>query len=119
MPSKHLTEYITQVQWRSSIACRPWISAILPLSILGIQCSLTMLVIITRVFLRCFRDPIRVLRIEKWSLESEKIIIVSLESEKPGTYRVPNIFLKKNAITVKYFYERCSQCKNPNACCAR
>ena len=35
---------IAAMQWRSSIACRPWISAILPPPILGIQCSLNTLV---------------------------------------------------------------------------
>ena len=59
---------------------------------------------INRVFLRCFRDPIRVPRISNRvprirenyhrALESEKI--GSLESEKSGPYRVPNLFFKKN-----------------------
>jgi len=39
------------------------------------------------VFLRCFRDPIRVINIENQALESAKIIIGSLESEKSGPYR--------------------------------
>jgi len=38
-------------------------------------------------FLRCFRDPIRVLRIENRILESLKIIIGSLKSEKIGSLK--------------------------------
>ena len=34
---------VLSLQWRSSIACRPWISAILPPPILGIHCSLNTL----------------------------------------------------------------------------
>jgi len=58
-------------------------------------------------FLTCFKDPIRALELKIGFLKSEKIIIWSLESEKSGplesekrvptsSYRVPNIFLKKN-----------------------
>jgi len=59
-----------------------------------------------QVFLRCFRDPIRIPRMENRSLESEKIIIGVQESEKIGSLesenrvsaspnRIPYIFLKK------------------------
>jgi len=45
-------------QWRSSIACRPWISAILPPPILGIQCSLNTLVSTTvkNIFMNVARN---------------------------------------------------------------
>jgi len=69
--------------------------------------SATHIYIMTRIFVKCFRDPIRVPRIENrvlrirkniiGSLQSEKI--GSLESAKSGPYRsIPgtNIFLKKN-----------------------
>ena len=55
-----------------------------------------------QVLLRCFRDAIRVPRVENqvpWIRE-----IGSLESEKSGPYRVPNIFLKNR---LQYQFTKC------------
>ena len=45
----------------------------------------------------------KVLELKIGSLESEKIIIKSLVSEKWGPYRAPNIFLKKNCCSAVFF----------------
>ena len=62
-------------------------------------------------FLRCFRDPIRVPRIENWVpriRENYHRVSRIRENRVPtGPHRIPNIFLKKNLNLVKLDSKPC------------